>query len=147
MFDKILEIKKIRAQKSDLSERETELSKPILSDIDTIPEVYRWFLELIEISNCPSRPESSALRKKFIFIVLLIYAPAVLAGGRMPLGLREKIGSVFNLKDHTFISHNIENVVFLYQNYKSFRREIDYLYTEIIGRLKIEGLIQEESGA
>lgn len=142
MFDKILEIKSIRAQKSALSKKETELSAPLLSDLNLIPEIHKWFSEILEKSNVPPRPDGPNSVRKFIFIILMIYAPAVLAGGRMPSGLREKIALAFNLKSHTAISHNIENVIFQYQNYKDFRRDIDYLYTEIISRLKVEELIK-----
>lgn len=142
MFDKILEIKSIRAQKSALSERETELSRPILSDLNLIPDIHKWFSEILEKSDVPPRLDGPNSVRKFIFIILLIYSPAVLAGDRMPSGLRERIASVFKLRSHTSISHNIENVIFLYQNYKDFRRDIDYLYAEIISRLKVEELIK-----
>ena len=37
MFSEISELKSIRKQKSILSERESELSAPIMSDLDYIP--------------------------------------------------------------------------------------------------------------
>ena len=80
-------------------------------------------------------------RKKFIFIILFLYAPSVLAGGRMPRGLRDKIAESVNISDKTFISHNIETVVVLYNNYKGFRKDIEYIYSEIVSHLRDEGLI------
>ena len=41
----------------------------------------------------------------------------------------------------TFISHNIETVVVLYNNYKGFRKDIEYIYSEIVSHLRDEGLI------
>ena len=38
--------------------------------------------------------------------------------------------------------YNIADVLFIYQNYKDFRQGIDYLYTEIVKRLRIKGLIE-----
>ena len=39
-FSSIVELKSIREQKSRLSEREQELSSPILTDFSLIPEIY-----------------------------------------------------------------------------------------------------------
>lgn len=43
-FSSIVELKSIREQKSRLSEREQELSSPILTDFSLIPEIYEWFV-------------------------------------------------------------------------------------------------------
>lgn len=145
-FSAVSELKSIREQKSRLSERENELSAPLLTDLSVIIEIYNWFYEIQGNRNCPGRNESVHLRKKFIFIILFLYAPSVLAGGRMPIGLRDAIADAVKLSDITFISHNVETVVFMYQNYKDFRQDIDYLYIEILNRLKVNGLINEKAG-
>jgi predicted nucleic-acid-binding protein len=59
----------------------------------------------------------------------------------MPRGLRDKIAESVNISDKTFISHNIETVVVLYNNYKGFRKDIEYIYSEIVSHLRDEGLI------
>lgn len=141
-FSTISEIKSIREQKSRLSERERELSTPVLSDMSYIKEIYQWFCELNGERGCPGRNESAHQRKKFIFIILFLYAPSVLADGRTPIGLRDVIAEVTNMTDNTFISHNIKTVVVMFHHDKHFRHSIDYLYTEIINRLKIKGLIK-----
>ena len=138
MFSEIAEIKSIREQKSKLSEREAELTTPILTDLNQISVLYGWFRELLSDQACPGRVESAHQRKKFIFIVLFLFAPSVLAGGRMPNGLRDKIAEAIGLKDITFISHNIETIVFLHQNDKYFRRDIEWMYGEIMKRIKPE---------
>lgn len=140
-FSTISELKTIREQKSRLSERESELSAPILADLNLIKELYSWFCEINGERDCPGRNASVHQRKKFIFIVLFLYAPSVLAGGRMPIGLRDCIAEATGISDVTFISHNVETVVFMYQHDKHFRQGIDYLYSEIINRLKFKGLI------
>ena len=140
-FSAVSELKSIREQKSRLSERENELSEPMLTDLSALPEIYNWFCEIQGNRDCPGRNETVHLRKKFIFIILFLYAPSVLAGGRMPIGLRNAIADAVKLSDITFISHNVETVVFMYQNYKEFRQDIDYIYIEIINRLKFKGLI------
>lgn len=141
-FSSIVELKSIREQKSRLSEREQELSLPILTDFSLIPELYSWFKELLAGMACPPNPESVTQRKKFLFIVLFLFAPSVLAGGRLPNGIRAEIAGVFPDVSPCVISNNIADVSFIYQQYKDFRQDIEYLYSQIIERLKVKGLIK-----
>lgn len=140
-FSSIVELKSIREQKSRLSEREQELASPILTDLSLIPEIYDWFKELLAGMDCPPNPESVTQRKKFLFIVLFLFAPSVLAGGRLPNGIRAEIAGVFPDVSPCVISNNIADVSFIYQQYKDFRQDIDYLYAEIVKRLRDKGLI------
>lgn len=140
MFSEISELKSIREQKSRLSEREAELSVPVLTDLSLIPIIYEWFNEIQEGRDCAPRRDSVHLRKKFIFIILDMYSPSTLAGGRVSSKIREVLSSTVYCNP-SYISHNIENVLFLFQQYKEFRRDIEYIYTEIVNRLKVKGLI------
>lgn len=140
-FSVVSELKAIREQKSRLSERENELSAPVLSDLELIPVIYEWFKEVLSEMAFPPQVECITQRKKFLFIVLFLFSPSVLAGGRMPNGVRKNLEEVFpNVKPCT-ISNNLADVVFLYQQYKDFRQDIEYIYTEIQNRLKFKGLI------
>lgn len=141
-FSSIMELKAIREQKSRLSERENELSSPILTDFGLIPEVYSWFKEILSERSCPPDIESVTQRKKFLFIILFLFAPSVLAGGRLPNGIRAEIAHVFPDVSPCVISNNIADVAFIYQQYKDFRQEIEYLYSRIVEQLKIKELIK-----
>lgn len=144
-FSAVSELKSIREQKSRLSEREQELSEPVLYDYSLIEEIYEWFKEILSGHTLPPCIDSPTQRKKFIFIVLFLYSPSALAGGKMKVGLRDKIAEVTGCTG-SLISHNCENVTFFYQQYKSYRQDIEYLYTEIVNRLKLKGLINENAG-
>ena len=141
-FSSIMELKAIREQKSRLSEREQELSSPALCDTSLIPQIYSWFKEILSDTGCPPNIEIVTQRKKFLFIVLFLFAPSVLAGGRLPNGIRAEIAGVFPDVSPCVISNNIADVSFIYQQYKDFRRDIEYLYNQIIERLKNKGLIK-----
>ena len=93
MFSEIAEIKSIREHKSKLSEREKELTEPILTDLDMIGMLYRWFQEIISQKEI-FRSGNVTQRKKFIFIILFLYSPSTLAGGKMKNGLRDKLAEV-----------------------------------------------------
>lgn len=141
-FSSIVELKSIREQKSRLSEREQELSLPVLTDLSLIPEIYCWFKAILSGMDCPPNPDSVTQRKKFLFIVLFLFAPSVLAGGRLPNGIRAEIAGVFQDVSPCVISNNIADVSFIYQQYKDFRQDIEYLYNQIVERLKVKGLIK-----
>lgn len=139
-FSVISELKSIREQKSRLSERELELSEPVLYNYSLIREIYEWFKEILPGLTFPPRDNSPIQRKKFIFIILFLYSPSTLAGGKMKVGLRDKIAEITGCTG-SLISHNCEDVTFFYQQYKSHRQDIYCIYTEIINRLKSKGLI------
>lgn len=140
-FSVISELKTIREQKSRLSEREEELSTPLLDDLGLIQQLYDWFKEILTSSDFPPRFDSVHQRKKFIFIILFLYSPSTLAGGRVSNKIREELARVVSCHP-SYISHNIENVLFEFQQYRDYRKDIDYLYTEIVNRLKVKGLIK-----
>lgn len=141
-FSSIVELKAIREQKSRLSEREQELSEPMLTDFALIPEIYSWFKEILSQSDCPPNFESVTQRKKFLFIVLFLFAPSVLAGGRLPNGIRAEIAGVFPDVSPCVISNNIADVSFIYRQYKDFRQDIEFIYNQVLERLKIKGVIK-----
>lgn len=140
-FNKIIRLRKIRIEKSELSEEENALTLPMLSDKTLIREVYKTFVEILNERGCLPNIDSVTQRKKFIFIILYLFSPSSLAGGKMAAGLREEMSKVLDIQSKSTISDNCADVVFLYQNYGDFSRDIEYLYTEIVNRLKIKGLI------
>ena len=135
-FNKIIRLKKIRIEKSELSEEENILTSPVLKDKSLIHEIYKIFVELLNKRGCPPNIDSVTQRKKFI-----LFSPSSLAGGKMTAGLREEMSRVLGIQSKSTISDNCADVVFLYQNYGDFSGDIEYLYTEIVNRLRIKELI------
>lgn len=140
-FSIVSELKSIREQKLRLLEREQELSEPKLSDLELIPTIYKWFCELVGNCGLPERRAGLRFRKQFIFIILFLYSPSTLAGGKVAKGIRDILANILGLKAPTGISNIHKDVTFLYYNCREDRQNIDYLYTEILNRLKIKGLI------
>ena len=138
----ISELESIREKKRRLSERESELSLPKLQDISLIPALYEWFNEIQDNRDCPARRGCARLKKQFIFIVMFLYSPSTLAGGKIGNGIRDAISEVLEFKSPTGVSNLCVDVTFLYDTYPDFSRDIEYLYTEIVNRLKVKGLIK-----
>ena len=62
-FNKIIRLKKIRIEKSELSEEENVLTSPILKDKSLIYEIYRIFIGLLNERGCPPNIDSVTQRK------------------------------------------------------------------------------------
>ncbi len=137
-FSIISELKSIREQKSNLSEREQELARPMLTELDLIPTLFRWYCELKGHCGMPQRRAGTRFRQKFIFIILFLYSPGTLAGGKIAKGVRDVLTQVLGFRSPTAVSNLCADVMFYYTNYKDYREEIDYLYTGIISRLKVQ---------
>lgn len=140
-FSIIQQIKYIKEQKEELSRVEANISAPLLSNKSIIPDIYQIFKEILSEQDFPPIPDSPPQRKKFMFVILFLYSPKTLAGYHSPRGLRKAIAKAIGLHDVTFISNNIETVSFLSRNDKHFKQDIEYLYSEVVYRLKIKGLI------
>lgn len=141
-FSSIIELESIREQKSRLSEREMELSTPLLCDFSLIPELYGLFKQVISEGGCPPNIDSVTQRKKFLFIILFIFAPSSLAGGRLPAGIRSELAGIFPNIAPCVISNNISDVSFIFRQYKDFRIDIEHIYTKMLEYLKNKGMIE-----
>ena len=141
-FSKIERLKKIRSEKSELSSEENALASPFLEDKRLIREIYRIFVEILSERTCPPNPDSVTQRKKFIFIVIYLFSPSTLAGGRMKHGLREEMSRVMDIRSAGIISKDCEDVVFLFRHYKDFSYDIRNIYAEIMSRLKAKGFVK-----
>ena len=97
-IEKIIRIKRIRMEKSILSEEENALSEPILTDQSLICKIYQHFTCTLNEMGCPPNPKSVTQRKKFIFIILYLYSPSTLAGGKMARGLREELSKTLGVQ-------------------------------------------------
>lgn len=140
-FSSIMELKAIREQKSRLSERERELSSALLQDTSLIPEIYSWFKDIVAEADHSPNPDGVMQRKKFLFIVLFLYAPSSLAGGRLPNGIRAELAKLFPDVSPCVISNNIADVSFIYQQYRNFRKNIEHIFSDILKKLKVKGVI------
>lgn len=135
-FDKIIEIRRVREEIEELVEYERSLSTPMDFVNMGIADLYELFNQIVKDKEF--KAGEVALRKKFIFIVLYILAPGVLAGDKMPRKLRGRISEVLNIKSQTTISNNCADLIFLYQNYKSFQREVSEIFSEMVMRYRAE---------
>lgn len=126
-LDRIIELKLTRMEIGNLVDKEKSLSSPFSTDYAGIRNAYETF-----VSSVAEADRTSAYhRKKFLFVVLYIFAPGVLLGDYMPKGLRGVLGDTLGIKSPTAISNSCSDLLFLYQNYKDFRDGVHSLFKRI----------------
>lgn len=128
-FSSIIELRQIREQKSQLSERESELAQADIKDYAAITRIKDLFCQKNKDTSKPYN------RKKLLFVILYMFAPSTLAGGRLPNGLRVELTRIFPDVRPCVISNDISDLFFFYQHYKDFRTEVESVYNYILDRL------------
>lgn len=121
-YNTIKQLKIINNRIEELQKQREELLKPLLTDFSHIPDLYEWF----KGQHSPG----TQCRKDFIIVILFLYSPSTLIGGKMKKGLREVLSNVLEVNEPSIISNNTTEVVFLYNKQRSYREEIDYLYSK-----------------
>ena len=137
-FNKIIRLQNIRIEKLKLLEEENILSTPLLTDKNLIYEIYKIFIELMNEQKLLPSIDNVIQRKKFIFIILFMFSPSALAGGKMIGKLREELSNVLQIHSKSTISDNCADITFLYQTYPDFSKDVEFFYTEITKRLNIK---------
>ena len=118
-FLEIEELKSIHEEKLRLMEREMALSTPLLTELEYIPMLYKWYCEL---SGCCE--ESGGLnahqKGQFLLIILFFYSPITLVGGRIVNGVRDRLAKLFGFNSPSAVS-NLRDAISFYETYKGYR--------------------------
>lgn len=135
---RITDLENYQIQLDKLREVEKIVLKSELKDIDTIYKVYDWVTQL-----CNEREEINNFRYDtkhyFLIIAALLYSPRIFAGQFLERGKRDVIADVLNLSP-SHISNSLRSVCSWYKFYRDFQSSLDYLYSEILNRIEINGL-------
>lgn len=135
ILEKINEIEILCQQEAELSERRKLLLKPVLHDVGLIPVIYKWFVEMCKC-EAYKRCDIMESRRQFIIIIIYLYSPQKLTGGKMKKGIRDVIQDTLNLSTPTLISNNSKDLLFMYKTYIPFQNSTDWLCEQILNRLK-----------
>lgn len=140
---KVMALKAIRKKSLELLRASDELGEPLLEDLSLLPRIYDIYLGVFKKRGCPDKALQVYHRKKFLLIALYLYSPKTLAGDRMRVGLRDKLSELFGLTTSTPISDNCANIIFNYEKYRDFRRDVDIIFNEIVAALDDELIIPD----
>lgn len=131
MFQEISELKYVKSVKRDAIEKEARLSKPKLSDLSSIPLLYDEFRRIVADDKNQSK-RAGRLKKQFVFIILYLYSPAALAGGKIGTGVRNELQMLFQYKSPAAISNIGANAAFWYSQYRDFRKQVESAFVRLM---------------
>ena len=133
-FNKIRIIKEVREEIADLRNEHEALCAPIF-DCSRIMELFNLFCDETGYLNRQFDRRAAQLRRMFIFIALYMFYPGVLAGGQLPHGIRLQFAAILGIKSVSTFSNDISTLLFQYQNYPSFKKEVDTIYVTLIDKM------------
>lgn len=129
-------LKLVRQEISELQEYERSISSTLVPQSISIEDVYKNYLDVARERGV-DMDDTMTLRKNFIFISAWLYAPGVLAGDRMPRGLRNNLMKIFGVYAPTAISNNFAETNFYFNNHSSTRSELTEMANETLRRISI----------
>lgn len=106
------------------------LSTPLLDDLSLLDGLYRVYLGVYARRGDPQAAFKVYNRRKFLLCVLYLYSPRTLVGGKARPGLRQSLARIFGLNSPTPVSDNCMNLLFHYERYLDFRRDVTILFED-----------------
>ena len=101
-------------------------SEPLYTDMSKIDAMYEAFQSIY----CKSKMTVND-RKKFLFVIILLYCPKKLAGKKMKSGLRDKIANILHMRQHSTLSNNVKDLVKEYDSDPNFKKDVSKAYNFI----------------
>lgn len=101
-----------------------------LTDLSLIPRLYDRYREIASEYgfNADSR---NGNHKQFLMVLLLLYCPDAVFGGRIFRLLRNAVASALSLKSGHIVYNMRDKAAVWYMNYSRFSSEVDIAYMEI----------------
>lgn len=148
MLEAIEKMRKAQKELSDamnamapIIERYNNIFRGKLSDLTKLPMLYEWYQGTTARHGFNSDARNNN-HKQFVYVILMLYSPASLFGGKISRELRTEIASLLRLKSPTILYHMRDRSVVWMRTYKAFASEVNIAYEEITALLKENGLIQ-----
>lgn len=102
---------------------------PTLTDLNLIQKIYDDMPKFLGIKH--SKVESIELNKKFVFVVLQLFAPKVFIGHNLPRGLRNALAKTMKVKSPSIISWYVKCAINLFVLYPVFKADVEKVLNEL----------------
>lgn len=137
MFKNIKQLTSLNEQRKFINKQLRHLYKPLLIEESFIQDIW-------DICNEEYSYVQPTVKKQiFLTVVLLYYSPQKLAGGKISKSVMRTICNVTQSRQ-SLISHNSENLIFLYDSYRNYREMVDRVNSLVMDRLEENKLISRE---
>ncbi len=141
VFSQINDILSIKQEMKVLQGKYNTLSLPLLNNTTHLPQILEWYNDVSPDYGKSNRDAKTMYAQCFIFVVVMLYTPCTLAGGKLPFGIRTQLSNILQYKSPTSISNIVPNLIFLYRNYRCLRERVDTAFEYICGKLKSLNLL------
>ena len=122
----VKELSRIYNNMDELERKEDVFSEPLYTDMSKIDAMYEAFQSIY------CKPKMTVNdRKKFLFVIILLYCPKKLAGKKMKSGLRDKIANILHMRQHSTLSNNVKDLVKEYDSDPNFKKDVSKAYNFI----------------
>ena len=101
-----------------------------LTDLSLIPRLYEEYNRIAE-ENGFRGDLRNGNHKQFLMVLLLLYCPECVFGGRISRPFRNAVSSVLHLKSSHIVYSMRDKSAVWYRNYKTFAVEVDLAYSTI----------------
>lgn len=102
-----------------------------LTDLSLIPRLYEEYNRIAEEHGFRGDLRNGN-HKQFLMVLLLLYCPECVFGGRIRRDFRDMVASVLNVKGNIVYSMRDRAAVW-YRTYPEFAKEVDVAYGEMCG--------------
>lgn len=103
-----------------------------LTDLSLIPRLYEEYNRIASESGFRGDLRNGN-HKQFLMVLLLLYCPECVFGGRISRLFRSAVASVLSLKSGHIVYSMRDKAAVWYMNYSRFSNEVDIAYREISG--------------
>ena len=131
----ITRLREIKEYKGRILDEERRLSTPVMRNMKDIPMVLGYCEEAYRSFHPEEGIRRSEMRRVSIFILLFLFSPQTLAGGKMGSGIREGIANAMGIESSN-ISHYHSNIWFYYRVYESFRNDVNNVFNVVFEKLR-----------
>lgn len=133
--DMITRLGQIKEERKRLEQEEKLYSTPFIADTERVKAVYDYCAEAYVQLAPQSQLDTPFVRRRILFVILFLFSPKTLAGGKMTHGLRAKIAAAMNMEPSN-VSHYHTNILFYYKVYKDFRDDVNNIFKDVYEKLK-----------
>lgn len=134
ILGEIVRLRRIEQQIRELQAVREKYIRPLVNDLELIEKLDRFVRRESGGKLC----DSNQYKWAFTLIMLVLYAPGSLSGGKMPCGFRAQLARVLGVCPST-VSDNRDNLVFRYSRCRDFRHLANRVYRLLSARLQTLG--------
>lgn len=129
LINTVKELKDACIKAAEANMQFAQVFMPKLKDLSLIEKIHELYVKVADESGFSG--DGTSNNKQFVFLILYLYSPASLCGGKINRELRKAIASVLGISADTALYKMRATSVSWYETYPEFRKECNRAIEEI----------------